>query len=251
MRAALRLQQGVATTLMLLVTPILRVGADLVIGTVVDVNMMQTERQDFEEGWGEWSENNMELVDTSDVSDAKVQKLKIPAKMGPRVLVPHEFLNPCSLSRNFSIGANSRLEIHFSLFVTGYNPSLMDGFGPAMGIEVEAGNKSVEVLDLSRLMPSLIPEPVWKTYRFSIQNQEAKNLTLLVTLSKGTRAGAAIAMDDIKVQWLPVLAHEVAKEVQHQQQLFPEVTKSPKENQSSEVTESPEENQSSEPEVTE
>ena len=71
MRVALRLQ-GVATTLMLLVTPILRVGADLVIGTVVDVNMMQTERQDFEEGWGEWSESNMELVDTSDVSDAKV-----------------------------------------------------------------------------------------------------------------------------------------------------------------------------------
>ena len=44
--------------------------------------------------------------------------------------------------------------------------------------QVEAGNKSVEVLDLSRLMPSLIPEPVWKTYRFSIQNQ------VKVTVSK-------------------------------------------------------------------
>ena len=71
MRVALRLQ-GVATALMLLVAPILRVSADIVIGTVVDVNMMQTERQDFEEGWGQWSESNMELVDTSDVSDAKV-----------------------------------------------------------------------------------------------------------------------------------------------------------------------------------
>ena len=29
--------------------------------------------------------------------------------------------------------------------------------------------------------------------------QEAKDLSLVVTLSKGTRAGAAIAMDDIKV----------------------------------------------------
>merc|ERR1719175_431082 len=76
-------------------------------------------------------------------------------------------------------------------------------------------------------MDSLIPEPVWKTYRFSIQNQEAKNLTLLVTLSKGSRAGAAIAMDDIKVQWLPVLAHEVSREVKHQQQLFSEVTETP------------------------
>ena len=73
--------------------------------------------------------------------------------------------------------------------------------------------------------------------------QEAKNLTLLVALSKGTGAGAAIAMDDIKVifyikassmcrwisqvQWLPVLAHEVSREVKHQQQLFPEVTETP------------------------
>ena len=74
-----------------------------------------------------------------------------------------------------------------------------------------------------------------------------------MTLSKGSRAGAAIAMDDIKViihcvsmlamcrlnfqvQWLPVLAHEVAREVQHQQQLFPEVTESP-ENESTGITE--------------
>ena len=35
-----------------------------------------------------------------------------------------------------------------------------------------------------------------------------------------------------------MLAHEVASEVQHQQQLFPEVTESP-ENPSSEVTEGP------------
>ena len=65
MRVALRL-----ATAMLLV---LRVRADLVIGTVVDVNKMQTERQDFEEGWGEWRETNMELVDTSNVSDGKVR----------------------------------------------------------------------------------------------------------------------------------------------------------------------------------
>ena len=71
MRAALQLQV-VAATLMLLARPILRVRADIVIGTVVDVNMMQTERQDFEEGWGQWSETNMELVDTSNVSDEKV-----------------------------------------------------------------------------------------------------------------------------------------------------------------------------------
>ena len=37
-----------------------------------------------------------------------------------------------------SESSSGRLEIHFSLFVTGYNPSLMDGSGPAMGIEVSA-----------------------------------------------------------------------------------------------------------------
>ena len=31
-----------------------------------------------------------------------------------------------------------------------------------------------------------------------------------------------------QVQWLPVLAHEVSREVKHQQQLFPEVTETPK-----------------------
>ena len=77
--------------------------------------------------------------------------------------------------------------------------------------------------------------------------QEAKDLRLVVTLSKGTRAGAAIAMDDIKVifqtifetrhfgsifqvRWLAELSHEAAEEVQHQQELFPEVTDSPENN---------------------
>ena len=80
--------------------------------------------------------------------------------------------------------------------------------------------------------------------------QEAKDLRLVVTLSKGTRAGAAIAMDDIKVyfelffkpgivmhcgsifqvRWLAELSHEAVEEVQHQQELFPEVTDSPENN---------------------
>ena len=74
--------------------------------------------------------------------------------------------------------------------------------------------------------------------------QEAKDLRLVVTLSKGTRAGAAIAMDDIKVyfelflkhcivgrffqvRWLAELSHEAVEEVEHQQELFPEITDSP------------------------
>ena len=81
--------------------------------------------------------------------------------------------------------------------------------------------------------------------------QEAKDLRLVVTLSKGTRAGAAIAMDDIKVifqtifetrhfgsifqvRWLAELSHEAVEEVQHQQELFPEVTDSPENDENSE-----------------
>ena len=59
-------------TTLLLAAPILRIQGDLVIGTVVDVNMMETERQDFEEGWGQWSETNMQLVDTSNDTEGKV-----------------------------------------------------------------------------------------------------------------------------------------------------------------------------------
>ena len=81
--------------------------------------------------------------------------------------------------------------------------------------------------------------------------QEAKDLRLVVTLSKGTRAGAAIAMDDIKVifqtifetrhfgsifqvRWLAELSHEAVEDVQHQQELFPKVTDSPKNDENSE-----------------
>ena len=59
MRVALK---GVAATL-ILAAPISRVRAELVIGTVVDVNMMETEKQDFEEGWAEWRETiNKEIL---------------------------------------------------------------------------------------------------------------------------------------------------------------------------------------------
>ena len=68
MRVALK---GVAATL-ILAAPMLRVRADLVIGTVVDVNMMETEKQDFEEGWAQWRETNMELIDTTNNSDSRV-----------------------------------------------------------------------------------------------------------------------------------------------------------------------------------
>ena len=107
----------------------------------------------------------------------KVQQLKIPVKEGPTVLVPHPILSPCTLSHNFSIGANSelfkipncdyeqlqlsgQLEIHFSLFVTGYDPSLVDGSGPDMGIEVRL--LFVVKVNLSRLCRLSLGRRKWK-----------------------------------------------------------------------------------------
>jgi hypothetical protein len=49
-----------------------------VIGTVVDVNQMETSLQDFEEGWGDWAHQEMELVDTSKTSDGKVSSCPHP-----------------------------------------------------------------------------------------------------------------------------------------------------------------------------
>ena len=72
MRLAFQIKRVAIATLLLLATSMLRVGADLVIGTVVDVNMMETELQDFEQGWAQWSETNMQLVDTSNDTEGKV-----------------------------------------------------------------------------------------------------------------------------------------------------------------------------------
>ena len=110
-----------------------------------------------------------------------MQQLKIPVKEGPTVLVPHPILSPCTLSHNFSIGANSelfrisflcceneqlqlsgRLEIHFSLFVTGYDPSLVDGSGPAMGIEARLW--FVVKVNISRLFRLSLGKRRWKSW---------------------------------------------------------------------------------------
>ena len=72
MRLAFQIKRVAIATLLLLATSMLRVRGDLVIGTVVDVNMMETELQDFEQGWAQWSETNMQLVDTSNDTEGKV-----------------------------------------------------------------------------------------------------------------------------------------------------------------------------------
>ena len=48
--------------------------ASIVIGTVVDVNRMETLVQDFEGGWGEWGRENMLLIDLTNTSDERVSQ---------------------------------------------------------------------------------------------------------------------------------------------------------------------------------
>ena len=60
----------------------------VLIGNVVDVDRMETVTQDFEGGWGEWSHQAVELLDTSNMSDPRLSVVAVPTKVGPTVLVP-------------------------------------------------------------------------------------------------------------------------------------------------------------------
>ena len=111
MRVALK---GVAATL-ILAAPMLRVRADLVIGTVVDVNMMETEKQDFEEGWAEWRETNMELIDTTNNSDSRVifYSLKMTSILLKGAKAEHSSQRgsdrPCTSSASLTLHTRARL----------------------------------------------------------------------------------------------------------------------------------------------
>ena len=63
------MRQFVALALLLLGEFLTICDGDLVIGTMVDV---QVEEQDFESGWRRWSAENMDLLDITNTSDSRV-----------------------------------------------------------------------------------------------------------------------------------------------------------------------------------
>ena len=71
------MRQFVALALLLLGELLTTCGGDLVIGTVVDV---QVEEQDFESGWRQWREENMDLLDLTNTSDSRVGKQRKQCK---------------------------------------------------------------------------------------------------------------------------------------------------------------------------
>ena len=64
--------RSTASLLLVLLAALSKGEASIVIGTVVDVNRMETLVQDFEGGWGEWREENMQLLDLTNTSDGRV-----------------------------------------------------------------------------------------------------------------------------------------------------------------------------------
>ena len=71
------MRQFVALALLLLGELLTTCDGDLVIGTVVDV---QVEEQDFESGWRRWREENMDLLDITNTSDGRVGKQRKQCK---------------------------------------------------------------------------------------------------------------------------------------------------------------------------
>merc|ERR1711874_815436 len=90
----------------------------VLIGTILDVNKVETDRMDFESGFGKWSNKNVKRVNISDTTDVIKQK-----QGGEFVLVPDEGLaggQGSEISKSYNIANTSTLEIDFSLYVSGY-----------------------------------------------------------------------------------------------------------------------------------
>lgn len=180
-------------------------------GTVLDVNQVETDIIDFESAFGNWSSQGVKIVNVSDTIE---NAAGIKEKAGELVLVPTVSLGgdtDSELSKSFNIAADSRLEIDFSLYVSGYNSTLVGGlfqkYNPSFEVlmEDEASKKRATALDLNRLHVS---DGAWKKLRYTITNEAEKTLKIIFLLSSGIGSGNVIALDDVEIRWIPMLETE-------------------------------------------
>jgi len=177
-------------------------------GTLFDVSQVDTDIMDFESGLGNWNATNMRTVNLSDLTN--VPK---PSK-GEMVLLPTDDLSGNSKSellKSFNIEADSNLEIDFSLFVSGYNNSLVGkliDYNPSFSLHLddESSSDNATVLDLARLN---VPNNVWTTRRWKIRNEKQKTLRIVFMMAQGQGENNTIALDDVTVRWIPMLETEV------------------------------------------
>ena len=178
------------------------------IGTLLDVNEVETDILDFEAGLGNWTTQNMKTVNKSELTNG------LQSKKGEIVLMPNLGLSgegKSELSKSYNIASDSNLEIDFALYVSGYNSSLAGAlvdYNPSFSLHLkdESSSNNATAIDLERLN---VPENAWKNYRFTIRNKEQESLKIIFRLSQGQGENNTIALDDIIIRWIPVLETEV------------------------------------------
>ena len=129
-----------------------------------------------------------------------------------------------TISKDFTIEAGSSLEIEFSLFVSGYNSSAevaedsgVPNTNPSFKIIIADKNTDeTREIDISRLE---VVNDDWQTMEWKVRNEDTANVTVIIKLAEN---GQKIALDYLKITWIPVLESE--KDVEHEEVLFAEET---------------------------
>merc|ERR1719270_1388931 len=103
----------------------------------------------------------------------------------------------------------SSLVIEFNLFVLGYNvsneSSILNPIFKIIFKDLESA-KEMNVMDISRLG---VTDGEWNSRQFAVEVQEERSIKVTFQLSTGGGAGNEIALDDVQISWIPVMASEV------------------------------------------
>jgi len=187
------------------------------IGTVFDKSSEEVDFLSFEYELSEYSEWNFVKVNSTNVDDENdILNPENPQETddeqtGGHILVPEECLNVCEskFSKDFNISAMSSLVIEFNLFVLGYNvsneSSILNPIFKIIFKDLES-EKEMNVMDISRLG---VTDGEWNSRQFAVEVQEERSIKVTFQLSTGGGAGNEIALDDVQISWIPVMASEV------------------------------------------
>ena len=193
-------------------------------GLIFDSSNSEEDVIDFEIGYQGWIHQGVKIIDINSAENVD----EIPSAYddgGGSVLVPEpdglSGASPHVLYKNFTFGAESKLEMWFSLYVYGYNASVVPqenvpDLNPSFTISIidlSSGNES-EILDLARCN---VTDDDWTHRQFYINVKEEASATIKFQMSRNADSNS-IALDDVKIQWVPVLKTEI--NLEHSNVLF-------------------------------
>ena len=188
-------------------------------GIIFDPSGLEENSIDFKEGFDDWAHHGVKIIN---LESGNIQYDNIPSNGS--VLVPEPDASGVGehvLERNFTIGAQSKLEMWFSVFVVGYNstivpkenvPDLNPSFSISI-IDLTSGNET-EILDLARCN---VTDSAWNYRQFYINVKEEAEITIKFSMARNADSNT-IALGDVKIQWVPVLKTEINH--QHSDVLF-------------------------------